>query len=123
MSDLTVRCPLPRCGADNAFDADSCAGCGTPVRGYARISAYAAYLFNCGLAAAREGRLTAARDYFAAVVHWCPADTGARNALALAGFRLGDTAEARHQWEQVRERRPDDPLALRGLSLVAEGPG
>jgi TolA-binding protein len=123
MSTLTVRCPLPRCGAENAFEAESCAGCGTPVRGYARLSAHASYLFNQGLAAARERRFTAAREHFAAVVHWCPADTEARNALALAAFELGDTDEARRQWERVRDRRPDDPLAGRGLSRIAEDPG
>ncbi|TDB91399.1 hypothetical protein E1264_01860 [Actinomadura sp. KC216] len=120
---LVIRCPLPRCGAGNPFDADECEGCGAPVRGHARLSVYAAYLFNRGLAEARAGRLASARDHFAAVVHWCPADAEARNALALAGYRLGDVAEARRQWGLVCERYPDDPLARRGLSLVAEGSG
>jgi len=123
MTPATVRCPLPWCGAENPPDADCCVGCSLPVRGYAVLSVYPAYLFNLGLSAAREGRLGAAREYFAAVVHWCPADTEARNALALAAFQLGDVSEARRQWEQVRQRRPADPLADRGLSLVAADPG
>lgn len=94
-----------------------------PVGGYARLSAYASYLFNQGLRAARASRFGAAREYFAAVVHWHPADTEARNALALAAFELGEADEARRQWEQVRARRPDDSLAGRGLSLVGEDPG
>ncbi|RFS86990.1 hypothetical protein D0T12_01660 [Actinomadura spongiicola] len=121
MSGPVIPCPMARCRADNPFDADECERCGTPVRGHARLTAYTAYLFNRGLAAARAGRLTVARDHFAAVVHWCPTDTEARNALALAGYRLGDVTEARRHWELVCERRPDDPLARRGLSLVVEG--
>jgi tetratricopeptide (TPR) repeat protein len=123
MSLTTVRCPLPRCGAENPLGADRCSRCGLPVRGYATLSTYAAYLFNQGLAAAREGRLGPAREYFAAVVHWCPADTEARNALALAAFELGEADEAREHWERVRQRQPGDPLASWGLSRVAGDPG
>jgi hypothetical protein len=123
MSLAMVRCPLPRCGAENPLDADRCSRCGLPVRGYATLSTYAAYLFNQGLGAAREGRLGRAREYFAAVVHWCPADTEARNALALAAFQLGDPDEARQQWDLVRQRRPGDRLANRGLSRVDGDPG
>ncbi|GAA1557070.1 hypothetical protein GCM10009678_45100 [Actinomadura kijaniata] len=120
--DATVRCPLPRCGADNPPDAEDCAGCGTPVRGHVRVTAHAARLFNEGLAAAREGRDAMARDRFAAVVAWFPADVEARNALALAALRLGDRREARRQWEAVRERRRGDGLAGRVLSLLDGSP-
>jgi Flp pilus assembly protein TadD len=116
---MTLRCPLPRCGAENGFDVETCAGCGTPLRGHARLAAHGALLFNQGLAAAREGNLTAARDLFAAVVHWCPLDMEARNALALASFQLDDVDEARRQWELVRERRPADRLATQGLGMLA----
>ncbi|MFI6516486.1 hypothetical protein ACIBF1_13085 [Spirillospora sp. NPDC050679] len=119
---LAVRCPDPRCGTGNPYDAEDCAGCGAPVRAYGRLTAYAAHLFNRGLAAAREGRTAEARDLFAAVVHWCPADVEARNALALAGLRLGDADGARRQWELVLARRPGDPLAEKGLSLLAAAP-
>jgi Flp pilus assembly protein TadD len=79
------------------------------------LSGHAARLFNDGLAAARENRLPAARDLFAAVVYWCPLDVEARNALALALLMLGDDAGARGQWTQVLALRPGDPLAARGL--------
>ncbi|WP_216591155.1 tetratricopeptide repeat protein [Streptomyces brasiliscabiei] len=119
-----VHCPVPLCRRENAYGAEVCAGCRTPLSGYARLHTRPALLFNRGLAAAREGRLAAARDCFAAVVHWCPADTEARNALALAGLALGDTAEARHQWTRVLALRPDDPKATRGLAhLATAGPG
>jgi Flp pilus assembly protein TadD len=121
---MTVHCPLPRCGADNESDADVCASCGTPLRGYARLLTHAAALFNHGLAAAREGRLHSARDHFAAVVYWCPLDLEARNALALASYHLGDAGEARRQWEHVRRQRPEDPVASGGLAaLVSSHPG
>ncbi|WP_200308012.1 tetratricopeptide repeat protein [Streptomyces adelaidensis] len=116
----TVRCPVPLCRRDNTYGAEACAGCGTPLSGYARLHARPAHLFNRGLTAAREGRLAAARDCFAAVVHWCPGDTEARNALALAGLALGDPDEARRQWTEVLDRRPDDPKAARGLARLAE---
>jgi Flp pilus assembly protein TadD len=117
-----IRCPLPRCRTDNPFDADDCARCAVPLRGFARLSAYPAFLFNQGLAAARENRLSEARGYFAAVVHWCPADTEARNALALAEHGLGNLDEARRNWEAVRERRSGDRLAGLGLSLATANP-
>ncbi|MEV7426075.1 MULTISPECIES: tetratricopeptide repeat protein [unclassified Streptomyces] len=118
-----VRCPVALCRRENVYGAEVCAGCRTPLSGYARLHAHPAYLFNRGLAAAREGRIAAARDCFAAVVHWCPGDTEARNALALAGLRLGDSDEARRQWTEVLERRPDDPKATRGLTELAPSGG
>lgn len=118
----SISCPVPLCGTQNAFEAKDCAGCGIPLLGYARLHAYPAYLFNQGLAAARERRLAAARDCFAAVVHWDPDDTEARNALALACLQLEDPEEARRQWEAVRKDRPDDGKAVRGLSLLDSTP-
>jgi Flp pilus assembly protein TadD len=50
------------------------------------------------------------------VVHWCPHDLEARNALALALLHLGDRPAAQHQWTQVLHRRPSDPLATAGLT-------
>ena len=86
------------------------------MRHYARLTAYAAQLFNRGLAAANAGDLESARDLFAAVVYWCPLDGEARNALALACHRLGDTASARSHWSEVLARSPDDPVATAGLA-------
>ncbi|MFE7839423.1 tetratricopeptide repeat protein [Streptomyces sp. NPDC057474] len=115
----SVRCPVVLCRRENAYGAEVCAGCRTPLSGYARLHVHPAHLFNRGLAAAREGSLAAARDCFAAVVHWCPGDTEARNALALAGLGLGDHDEARRQWTEVLARRPGDPKATRGLARLA----
>ncbi|QFR01155.1 hypothetical protein F9278_38820 [Streptomyces phaeolivaceus] len=118
-----VPCPVVLCRRENAYGAEFCAGCRTPLSGYARLYAHPALLFNRGLAAAREGRLSAARDCFAAVVHWCPADTEARNALALACLGLADHDEARRQWTEVLSRRPADPKADRGLAHLARRAG
>lgn len=87
-----------------------------PLRNYARLSGHPARLFNAGLTAARAGDLTAARDLFAAVVHWCPLDWEARNALALASYQLGDLDQARLHWLTVLERQPQDPTATTGLA-------
>jgi Flp pilus assembly protein TadD len=102
----------------NAARAEVCAGCDTPLSNHARLAAYPAYLFNRGLAEARAGRLARARDLFAAVVHWCPLDVEARNALALANFELGDTEEARHHWNEVVTKQPDNPFATQGLERL-----
>jgi Flp pilus assembly protein TadD len=114
---MTLLCPIARCGAANDFHADSCTACGVPLRGYALLTAHADRLFNDGLAAARSNRLRVARDRFSAVVHWCPLDVEARNALALTHFQLGERAEAKRHWAQVLELRPGDPRASRGLEL------
>ncbi len=116
MNAVTVKCPFPRCGAENGYDAAECGRCGAPIGSYALLSVYSAHLFNRGLAAAREDRLAEAHGYFAAVVHWCPSDIEARNALALACQALGHSAEARDAWEEVLRRRPGDRLADLGLN-------
>jgi Flp pilus assembly protein TadD len=108
---VTVRCPLTDCDTENAADADKCVRCATPLRHLARLSAYQDQLFNRGLAAATVGDLGTARDLFAAVVHWCPKDIVARNALALASFQLDDYTAARANWKAVLDRAPGDPLA------------
>lgn len=113
-----MRCPLPRCGKENLADVTECAGCGVPLDGYARLSAHPDALFTQGLAEARAGRTSTARDLFAAVVHWCPYDVEARNALALAAYELGDLSEARHHWQTVQGQRPSDPIATQGLALI-----
>jgi hypothetical protein len=121
MNAVTVKCPFPRCGAENDYDAAECGRCGAPVRSYALLSGYSAHLFNRGLAAAREDRLAEAHGYFAAVVHWCPSDIEARNALALACHALGHSGEARDAWEEVLRRRPGDRLAGLGLTRREAG--
>lgn len=121
MTAPDLQCPVPRCGTGNEFAAAECAGCGTPLTSYARVSAYPAKLFNRGLAAASEGRLAEARDLFAALVHWCPLDLEARSALALACLDLGDSEAARRHWELVLSRRPGDTMAAEGLDRVGAG--
>jgi tetratricopeptide (TPR) repeat protein len=110
----TLACPA-RCGADNESDGERCTGCGAPLRNHARLTDHAAHLFNNGLRAARAGELGTARELFAALVHWLPRDRDARNALALANFRLGDHDRARHHWTEVLAQRPADAFATAGL--------
>ncbi len=117
-SAMQITCPIQTCRTPNDPDRDSCVRCASPLRSYALLSSYPARLFNQGLAAARHGQTTRARDLFAAVVHWCPVDVEARNALAMACFALGDFAEARHHWEYVLARIPADALAKRGLARL-----
>jgi Flp pilus assembly protein TadD len=119
---MTLRCPVPRCGTENSTKAETCAGCGSALRSYARLSEYPAHLFNQGLAAARADRLGEARDLFAAVVHWCPLDWEARNALALASFKLGDIVAARHHWTMVLSQRANDPFATHGIAQLTAPP-
>ena len=88
------------------------------ARGHVRIRAHAARLFNDGLAAARNGLPTVARDHFAACVYWYPHDLEARSALALACLESGDRDTAREHWRQVLDQRPSDTKALRGLALL-----
>lgn len=120
---MIIRCPVVLCRRENPYGTELCAGCRTPLSGYARLHTYPAYLFNQGLALAREGHLTAARDCFAAVVLWCPTDTEARNALALAALHLGDPLEAHRHWTESLSRKPGDPKATRGLARLAEFAG
>ena len=117
-----MRLTCPTCRSDNEELAEVCLRCGIPLSGYARLATYPANLFNLGLSAAREGQLAHARDLFAAVVYWCPADQGARNALAMACYALGDAVEARHQWEKVLERFPTDALATQGIAALISAP-
>lgn len=117
---MTLRCPVSRCAATNPMDAAACAHCGTPLREYTRMTAHPANLFNDGLAAAHAGRLTEARDLFAALVHWCPEAVDARNALGLACYQLGDTAHARTHWTAVLDRRPTDRVATAGLRALTD---
>jgi Flp pilus assembly protein TadD len=116
---VSFFCPV--CRTENTDAATSCASCGAPVLAYARLLGLPAGLFNEGLAAARGGELVRARDCFAAVVLWCPLDSEARNAHAMACLALGDADEARSQWMIVLERQPDDAVALRGIAGL-DGP-
>ena len=116
---MGLTCPANLCRADNDIQAEVCVRCGTPLHGYARLSAYPALLFNQGLSAARTGNMAQARDAFAAVVYWCPLDQEARNALALACFALGDQTQARSHWERVLTRSPENEVATQGLAALA----
>ncbi|QUQ67114.1 hypothetical protein [Kutzneria sp. CA-103260] len=117
---MTVRCPLTDCGAENVADAETCVRCGSPLREFARLTAYPDQLFNQGLAAAQAGELAVARELFAAVVHWCPLDAEARNALALTNFQLGDHQAAHTHWAAVLDRCPGDAMAVEGMSRMLE---
>ena len=117
-TEPSLVCPTIRCRCANPPEARVCASCGTPLEEYGRLSTYPDRLFNLGLAAARSGSTSRARDLFAAVVHWCPHDLEARNALALACFLLGDVAGARDQWAIVLGRAAANPLAKRGLEKL-----
>jgi hypothetical protein len=116
---VNTRCPVPSCGGENEPETEFCTRCGVPLLSFERLSAYPAQLFNNGLAAVKSDDLSTARELFAAVVHWCPFDWEARNALALASFELGDDVAARHHWNVVLDRRPYDPVATRGLEQLA----
>ncbi|MFE7167173.1 DUF6584 family protein [Streptomyces sp. NPDC057616] len=113
---MTVVCPIARCRAENEPTAGSCRRCGTPLQAYVRLSAYAARLFNEGLAAARAGDHATARDRFTAIVHWYPDDMEAHNALALACYHLGAHTEAHRHWHLALARDPDDPVARQGVT-------
>jgi hypothetical protein len=52
-SATSLECPVPRCRTVNGYAVEDCAGCGTPLVSYARLSAYPAKLFDLGLFAAR----------------------------------------------------------------------
>lgn len=117
-SVFRLICPAGMCRTDNDVHAEACEKCGLPLRGLARLSIYPAYLFNMGLSAVRANQMACARDLFAAVVHWCPMDYEARNALAMACFALGDEIEARHHWETVLRQSPANTLAARGLEAI-----
>ena len=119
---MTVACPVGTCRSPNDAGAQVCDRCGTPLRAYVQLATAAAQLFNRGLRAARDGDAPLARDLFAAVVHWCPMDLEARNALASACFMLRDFCAARGHWEAVLQRSPGDPIAQRGVAAVAAGP-
>lgn len=113
-----LTCPASRCRVGNDDSSETCIGCGTPLESYARVASHAALLFNLGLAAVAEKRMKEARDLFAAVVLWCPNDSEARNAHALACYQLGDKAEARRGWEAVLARSSRDETASRGMLLL-----
>lgn len=115
---MKLTCPVGSCRADNEWTADCCARCGASLRGYAKLSARPARLFNQGLAAARSGQLGRARDLFASIVYWCPMDKEARNALAMACYGLGDKEEAMIQWRTVLARLPADAIATRGIAAL-----
>jgi hypothetical protein len=113
---LTITCPMLRCQSPNDPYTERCRRCGVPLTRWLRLRVHAARLFNEGLAAARGGEPAAARDRFAAVVHWHPHDIEARNALALAAYEAGDVPEAARQWQTVLAQSPRDAMARRGLA-------
>lgn len=119
---MSIICPVSLCRAENEAHAAVCVRCQTPLRSYVRLYSYPARLFNLGLAAARQGQLTQARDLFAAVVYWMPMDLEARNALALACFALNDAEAARQHWQTVLARSATDPIATQGRLLLAQRP-
>lgn len=121
--NIKITCPAVTCRAPNDTGAAACARCGLPLGGLSRLTLYPSKLFNMGLAAAKENNMARARDLFASVVYWCPLDTQARDALAMACYASGDMAEARHHWEAVLWQSPSDAIAAQGLSLITAGEG
>jgi len=117
---MQVRCPIPGCRSDNDVQAERCHRCGSPLIQYANLSVYPAQLFNRGLAAATSGQVALARDYFSAVVNWCPMDKEARNALAMACLAMGDLEAARNHWQTVIDHAPKDPVATQGLVALEQ---
>lgn len=118
---MKLKCPNPGCRSENDAQAERCHSCGAPFRQYANLSIYSAQLFNCGLAAAKNGDFGVARDNFAAVVRWCPMDREARNAWAMACFALGDFKNARDNWQTVLEKWPHDEFAKQGMEALENG--
>lgn len=117
-SVFRLTCPAGMCRTENDVRAEVCERCGLPLRELSRLSIYPAHLFNEGLSAARKNQMECARDLFAAVVHWCPMDHEARNALAMACFALGDETEACHHWETVLEQSPANAVSVRGFEAI-----
>jgi|GEM_PF-3648556 len=115
-----IVCPIPQCRKPNNLESETCQACGTPLREYARLVNHSARLFNNGLDAASDSRLDEAIESFAAVVHWCPSDLDARNALAQAYFESDNDRAARRHWDQVLERKSKNEIALKGLELLAQ---
>lgn len=113
---MRLLCPV--CKNENSSEIAVCSQCGTSLDGLQNLSIYPSQLFNLGLVAAKNGENTRARDLFAAVVHWCPLDQDARNALATACLSLGDHTEARRHWETVLSRSPTNENAMNGLAVL-----
>jgi hypothetical protein len=113
-----ILCPVSTCGAENVAGTDACVACLTDLAGFTRLTLFPDVLFNRGLLAVRDGEWRRARDCFAAVVLWHPADLESHNAYALACLECGDAAAARLAWERVVGEAPDDPLAVRGLAIL-----
>jgi thioredoxin-like negative regulator of GroEL len=117
---MKLPCPAQTCRSENDIENTTCVSCGIPLREYFRLYLYPAHLFNQGLKKAREGQFAQARDLFAAVVHWCPTDCQARNALAATCLELRDTQQARCQWEEVINLSSKDDFARQGLAVLAQ---
>lgn len=116
---MIITCPESSCRAENDARQERCLRCQTPLRGYVMLLNQHHHLFNQGLAYARRGEYALARDAFAAVVAWCPRDSEARNALALAYCALHDWQAARLQWQTTLEQSPGDALARQGLEYIS----
>jgi len=117
-----LTCPNPRCRSESALGSATCDCCGLPLEEVAALRGLHARLFNRGLEAAKAGKLGDARDLFSAVVEWCPHDSEARNALALAAFHLGDREAARRHWSAVAARAATNPMARTGLAVLESLP-
>jgi len=115
---MSLSCPSPNCRTENPPASASCSRCGLPLQELALLAGHHTRLFNQGLGAARAGKLLQARDFFSAVVHWCPHDLEARNALALAALQAGDREAARAHWTTVAQQSPSNVLAARGLAYL-----
>jgi tetratricopeptide (TPR) repeat protein len=115
---LQIICPSIACSTLNDIKAETCVKCGLPLGEFTYLTLYPYKLFNMGLAAAKENRMSEARDLFASVVYWCPKDIEARNALAMTCYTLGDLVAARSHWEKVLKQSSSDSIALQGISSI-----
>ncbi len=117
---MKIICPESKCRLENDALAEVCERCQTPLQAYVQLLVHPARLFNKGLAMARENQYAQARDLFAAIVHWCPMDMEARNALAMACFVLNDLDQAHFHWERILAQSPADTLAKQGLAAIQQ---
>ena len=115
---MIITCPESSCRAENDALNMCCVRCETPLQSYVKLLNRQHQLFNRGLMLAIEKKYAQARDAFAAVVEWCPNDTEARSALAMACYALDDLEQARFHWNKVLLQSKNDLTASEGLIVI-----
>lgn len=115
---MNLICPNCRAQIIYNNETEDCKQCGIPISSYTKLHYYPARLFNLGLSHAKEKKFKKARDCFAAIVHWYPADVKARHALAMACYELNDKDEARSHWNIILDKSPNDSLSKQGITAL-----